>query len=357
MTFQIFRSKLNRMVLAATLVSLTLPHKATLAQDTNTQVANFYKGRTMTLVIPSSAGGGYDLYGRLVARHIGRFIPGNPSLTPSNMAGAAGVVAAQYVYSAGAKDGTVLGELYPNAIMEPLLGDAAKVKYDTLKFNFIGSVNAETFICYVSGKAPVTKFADALEREVILGASGVGGPSTDFPAMYNNLMGTKFKVVNGYPGITEIGLAIEKGEVHGSCGSSWSVMTTGHPDWLPTGTMRLIAQENLKLHPDIAKLGVPLTPDFAKTPEAKQIIDFVFSQSTFGRPFVMAPEVPADRVAAIQKAFTDMLKDREFLADAEKMKMEITDPMSGEDLAKTVARLLATPPDLVAKVKQAIVMK
>ena len=363
MTIKSYRSKMRGSALAVMLASLGLmpslgfmPGSA-VAQDANSQVANFYKGRTITLVIPSSVGGGYDLYGRLVARHIGRFIPGTPAITPSNMAGAAGVVAAQYVYSVGAKDGTVLGELYPNAIMEPLLGDAAKVKYDSLKFNFIGSANSETFICYVSGKAPITRFADALEREVVLGASGVGGPSTDFPAMYNNLMGTKFKVVNGYPGITEIGLAIEKGEVHGTCGSSWSVMTTGHPDWLPSGTMRLLAQENLKLHPDIAKLGVPLTPDFAKTPEAKQILDFVFSQSTFGRPFVMAPEVPAERVAAIRKAFTDMLKDRDFLADAEKMKMEITDPMSGEELATTVARLLASPVDLVAKVKQAIIIK
>ncbi len=355
MTIKTYRAKFIQYAFSAAIVALSA--SSGLTQEANQQIAAFYKGRSITLVIPSSAGGGYDLYGRLVARHIGRFIPGNPAITPSNMAGAAGVVAAQYVYSAGAKDGTVLGELYPNAIMEPLLGDAAKVKYDSLKFNYIGSVNAETFICYVSGKAPVTSFADALEREVVLGASGVGGPSTDFPAMYNNLMGTKFKVVNGYPGITEIGLAIEKGEVHGTCGSSWSVMTTGHPDWLPSGTMRLIAQENLKLHPDIAKLSVPLTADFAKTPEAKQIIDFVFSQSTFGRPFVMAPEVPADRVAVIRKAFTDMLKDHDFLADAEKMKMEITDPMSGEELAKTVARLLATPADLVTKVKQAIVIK
>ena len=342
---------LTPVVVLAAGLALTGPAAA---QDS---VAAFYKGRPVTLVIPSSAGGGYDLYGRLVARHIGRFLPGNPPVNPSNMAGAAGVVAAQYVYAVGAKDGSVLGELYPNAIMEPLVGDKTKVKYDSLKFNYIGSANAETFICYVSGKAPVKSFADAFEREVVLGASGVGGPSTDFPAMYNNLLGTKFKVVNGYPGITEIGLAIEKGEVHGTCGSSWATMTTGHPDWLPSGTMKLIAEENLKAHPDIAKLNVPLTPTFAKTPEAKQVFDFVFTQSTFGRPFIMAPEVPAERVQAMRAAFSAMVKDPEFLAEADRMKMEITDPMSGDELAATVARLMATSEDVVARVKAAIVAK
>jgi tripartite-type tricarboxylate transporter receptor subunit TctC len=333
-------------------VGLALGLSAPVAQAQEA-VANFYRGKTITLIIPSSVGGGYDLYGRLVARHIGKFISGNPAVNPSNMAGAAGVVAAQYVYSAGAKDGTVLGEVYPNAIMEPLVGDRTKVRYDSLKFNYIGSANAESFICYVGGKAPVQNFAEAFEKEVILGASGVGGPSTERPNMYNNLLGTKFKIINGYPGITEIGLAIEKGEVHGTCGSSWATMTTGHPDWLPTGVMRLLAEENLKPHPDIAKYNVPRTPEFAKTAEAKQIFEFVFSQADFGRPFLMAPEVPADRVAAVRSAFAQMLKDKDFLADAARQKMEISGALTGEELQQIVTRLMATPPEIVAKVKEA----
>jgi tripartite-type tricarboxylate transporter receptor subunit TctC len=346
------KPKFSKTALIALMLTMGAPTAQ--AQDA---VAAFYKGKSVTLVIPSTPGGGYDLYGRLVARHIGRFIPGNPNVNPSNMSGAAGVVAAQYVYAAGNKDGTVLGETYPNALMEPVVGDKGKVKYDSLKFNYIGSANTEAFICYVGGKSGVNSFADAFDREVILGATGVGGPSTDFPTMYNNLLGTKFKVVNGYPGITEIGLAIEKNEVQGTCGSAWATMTTGHPDWLPTGVMKLIAEENLKPHPDIAKLNVPLTPSFAKTPEAKQVFDFVFSQATFGRPFMMAPEVPADRVAAVRTAFATMVKDPEFLADAARAKMEITDPMNGEQLAAAVARLLATPPDVIERVKQAIVPK
>jgi tripartite-type tricarboxylate transporter receptor subunit TctC len=319
--------------------------------------AQFYKNRQISLIIPSTVGGGYDLYGRLVARHIGKYIPGNPNVVPSNMSGAAGVVAAQYAYSSGAKDGTVLAELYPNAIMAPLLGDAGQLKYDSSKFNYIGSVSAETFVCFVRADAPAKSFADALTQEVILGATGVGGPSTDYPALYDNLLGAKFKVIPGYPGITEIGLAIQKGEIEGTCGSSWSTMTTGHPEWLRDGTMRILAQENIASHPDIAKLGVSLSIDFAKTPEARQIIEFVFTQSNFGRPFVMAPEVPAERVEATRSAFSAVLQDPDLLAEAKTMNLEIDAPMTGADLQATVVRLLATTPDIVEKTKQAVILK
>ncbi len=318
------------------------------------QPAPFYTGRTLTLIIPSSPGGGYDLYGRLVARHLGKHIPGAPHVAASNMPGAAGVTAAQYVYAAGAKDGTVLGLVYPNAILEPLTGAPGRTRYDPLKFHYIGSANAEVFVCYAAANAPVKSFAESFERELILGASGAGAPSSEYPAMYNHLLGAKLKIVAGYPGITEIGLAIEKGEIHGTCGSSWATMTTGRPQWLRDGVMRVLAQENLQAHPDIAKLGAPLTISFAKTPEQRAVMDFVFSQSTFGRPFLMAPETPPDRVAVMRQAFAAMLRDPEFLADAERQKLEITDPMSGAELRSAVARLMATPADVVDRVRQAV---
>jgi hypothetical protein len=170
----------SRSFVAALLALVASP--AALAQDS---VAQFYRGRQITLIIPSSAGGGFDLYGRLVARHLGRLIPGNPNVVPSNMGGAAGVVAAQYIYSAGAKDGSALAELYPNAIMEPLLGDRTRVKYDSLRFNAIGSVNSETAICFVRSDTPIKSFEDVFTQEVVFGASGRGGPSTDYPALYD----------------------------------------------------------------------------------------------------------------------------------------------------------------------------
>ncbi len=320
------------------------------AQDA---VETFYRGRTLTVLIPSSAGGGYDLYGRLVARHIGRHIPGQPNVIAANMAGAAGVVAAQYVYAAGAKDGSVLGLVYPNAILEPLTG-RTKPNYDSRRFNYIGSANAERFICFVAAASKVQRFEDVFEPGAILGASGAGAPSSEYTAMYNNLLGAKIRIVAGYPGITEIGLAIEKGEIDGTCGSSWATMTTGRPHWLKDNVMRLIAQENRTAHPDIAKLGAPLTMTYAKTPEQRAVMDFIYSQADFGRPFLMAPETPAPRVAALRAAFSAMLADRAFLDDAAHQKMEIDAPMDGATLQATVERLLATPPDILARVKQAV---
>lgn len=321
------------------------------AQDA---LAQFYKGRQITIVIPSSVGGGYDLYGRLIARYIGKYIPGNPNAVASNISGAAGILAAQYVYSGAPKDGTILGEVYPNAILDPLLGDKAQVKYDALKFNYIGSASADTHrICFVRTNGPIKSFADAFTHEAVLGGSGVGAAGSQYPAMYNHLLGTKFKIIPGYPGMSEIGLAIEKGEIDGTCGTSWSTMTTGHPEWLRDGTMRVIAQESLESDPDIAKLGAPLTIRFAKTEEARQVMQFVYTQPTFGRPFVMAPEVPMDRVEAVRRAFMQALQDPDLLAEAKKIKLDIEDPMNGAELQETVRRLMATPADIVEKTKQA----
>ncbi len=340
-------------MLTRALVTITLALTAASSAHAQDAVSNFYKGRQLTVIIPSSVGGGYDLYGRLVARHIGKHLPGNPNVVASNMAGAAGVVAAQYVYAAGAKDGSVLGLVYPNAILEPLTGDRGNVRYDSKRFAYIGSANAEVFVCYVSTKSGVNAFADVFAREVVLGASGAGAPSSEYTAMYNNLLGAKIKVVAGYPGINEIGLAIEKREIDGTCGSSWATLTTGRPNWLRDDVVRVIAQENLAAHPDIVKLGAPLTLSFAKTPEQRQVMEFVYSLADFGRPFLMAPETPKDRVDAMRKAFSAMLVDREFLEDAARMKMEIVNPMDGATLQSTVDKLMATPADVVDRVKKA----
>ena len=320
-------------------------------------VAQFYKGRQMTLIIPAPVGGGYDLYGRLLARHMGKFIPGNPTIVPSNMAGAAGIVAAQYIYSNAARDGSVIGEFYAAAIMAPLLGDASQTKYDPQRFNYIGSASTDVDICFVRADAPVKSFAEALEREIIIGATGGNASSVVYPSLYVNLLGAKFRIIPGYPGVNDIGIAIEKGELHGTCGASWSVMTTGHPDWLRDGKMRVLAQENIASHHDIARLGAPLTTSFAPSLEARQIMEFVFTQSNFERPFAMGPDVPPDRVEAVRRAFMAALADPELLSEAKAMKLEIEEPMNGADLQQTITRLMATPPDIIAKAQKAAALK
>ena len=321
------------------------------AQDA---VASFYRGKTLNLIVGSSAGGGYDLYGRLIARFIGRYIPGNPLVVVSNMPGAGGIVLTQYVANAGPKDGTVLGAIFPGAIMEPLLGDKSKVKYDVTRLNYIGSANSDGYVCVVRADAPAKTYADVFEKELILGASSGGGSTVDFPSMMVNLLGARFRLVTGYPGSNEIALAMEKGEVQGTCGVGWSTITTGRPQWIRDGFARVLAQENLKAMPDIASLGAPLTMTFARTEEQRRIMELIYAQPTFGRPYVVAPEVPADRVEALRKAFAAVMADSDLLAEAKRMNLDVVDPMSGGELQALVTRLLATPDDIVEKTKAAI---
>ena len=344
---------MSRSMKFAGLVALALTFGVGLARAQET-VASFYRGKTLNLIVGSSAGGGYDLYGRLIARFIGRYIPGNPVVVVSNMPGAGGIVLTQYVANAGPKDGTVLGAIFPGAIMEPLLGDKSKVKYDVTKLNYIGSANSDGYVCVVRADAPAKNYADVFTKELILGASSGGGSTVDFPTMMVNLLGAKFRLVTGYPGSNEIALAMEKGEVQGTCGVGWSTITTGRPQWIRDGFARVLAQENLKAMPDIASLGAPLTMTFARTEEQRRIMELIYAQPTFGRPYVMAPDVPAERVEALRKAFSTVMADQDLLAEAKRMNLDVVDPMSGVELQALVTRLLATPDDIVEKTKAAI---
>ena len=314
----------------------------------------FYTDRKVQMIIPSTPGGGYDIYGRLFARHMGRHIPGNPSFVPANMPGASGVVAAQFIFSAAPQDGSVLGHFYATAIIDPVVNAQSRAKFDPNKFTFIGSATAESSICYVSAKSRVKRFEDAMTQEVVLGSTGARGKSSDYPNAYNSLLGAKFKVVTGYPGINEIGLAIERGEIDGTCGSSWSVMTTGRPQWLSEGIMRIIAQENNDAHPEVAKRGVPLTRSFAKTQEAVEVLEFMYAQAAFGRPFAMGPGVPPARAEIMRKAFMAALEDPELRAEADRMKLEMANPMDGPALQQAVARLTATPKRVIDAANRAI---
>ena len=316
-------------------------------------VAQFYKGKQLTLVIGSSPGGGYDLYGRLVARNIGRFIPGHPNIVATNMSGAGSAVAAQYIYNTAARDGTVMAELFPGGVMAPLLGTKGPVHYDSTKFNYIGSANADAYVCVVRADASVKSIPEAMKRQIILGASAAGGSTHDFPMLLNTELGTKFKIVAGYPGSSEISLAIEKGEVQGACGMGWSSITSAHPQWLRKKFVNVLAEENMQSNPELKKLGVPLAISYAKTSKQRQIMRLFYSQPSFGRPFVMAPGVPADRVAALRAAFKAALTDPKTIAEAKKERLDLI-PMWGAELQKTVAKLYATPPNIVAEAKKAV---
>jgi tripartite-type tricarboxylate transporter receptor subunit TctC len=320
------------------------------AQD----VEAFYRGKTIRLMIGANVGGGYDAYARLVGRHIGKYIPGRPAIVPSNVSGAGGNTVLNYVYAAAPRDGTVLAATSPGSLLDPLLGDKTTLKHDPLQFNYIGSATGEVFTCMVRVDAAAKSFEDVLSKEeVILGSSG--GTTHDMPRALVNVLGAKFKLISGYRGTLDIALAMERGEVQGICGQGYANISWQRPDWFRAGSpIRVLAQESITGDPELNKRGVPLTLDFAKTPEQRQILEIVYAQGVFTRPFVMAPDVPKERVEAIRTAFIQALADPELLADAQKQSLSVG-PLSGVDLDRMIRKIYATAPDVVEKVRKAIV--
>jgi tripartite-type tricarboxylate transporter receptor subunit TctC len=342
-------------MLAVSLAAIAVSHAS--AQD---QVAQFYKGRQINVIVGSSAGGGYDIYARLLSRHMPKYIPGNPAMVVSNMAGAGSNAAAAHLYNAAPKDGTVIGALQNSAVLDALLdallGDTKRLRHDATKFVHLGSATIDHYVCIARADAEVKSFKDLLTQELIIGASQPGTSTRDFPAMLNNMTGSKIRLVSGYPGTREITLAIEKGEVKGLCGFSWSSLKAQRPDWLRSGFIRVIVQEHDKGHPDITRMGVPLAVDFARTPENRRVMELIYSSETFGRPYMMSPGVPVDRVAALRKAFMETMRDQELLAEAQRIGLVI-DPISGEELQALAEKLFATPVAIVEQAKQALVYK
>ena len=337
------RAPIFTIICTAVLASAAPSH----AQDA---VASFYKGKTVYMVIGSAAGGGFDTYGRLVARHIGKHIPGNPVVVPQNMPGAGGSAAANHV---GAQDGSFIGAVHPAVIMDPVLGDRTKIKHDITRINWIGSANADTYVCVLRADAKVKTFADALTTEVILGASSDAASTREFPSLLNNVLGAKFKLVSGYAGNREVMLAVDKNEVQGICGAGWSSVSAVRPQWFKDGTVKVLAQENIDGHPDLNKQGVPRTIDFTKTPEQKQILELYYSQETFGRPYMMGAGVPKDRVEAVRAAFAATMKDPDLLGEAAKLNLDV-DALDGQQLQAIVEKISNVDPAVIEKTKKAL---
>jgi tripartite-type tricarboxylate transporter receptor subunit TctC len=339
-----------RLVAVAVTVLLTAASAA--AQDA---VESFYKGRQISLIVGSSPGGGYDTYARLLARHFGQAIPGNPTVVVQNMSGAGSNRAAGYIYAVAPKDGTAIGAIFPGAVLQPLLSEVP-VPHDPSKLVYLGSANSDVYVCYVRSDAAVKTFKDLLTTELIVGASNPGATTYDLPLLLNSIVGTKFKIVTGYPGSREITLALDRGEVQGACGIGWTGIEQMHPDWFEQDKVRVLVQLSNKGHPDLIKRGVPLGEELAKSDDDKRVIRLVFSQGLFGRPYVLPPGVPAERVTALRTAFMQTFGDKTLRAEADKMQLDV-DAMSGDDLQKLVADLYATPPHLVERARQALTVR
>jgi len=342
---------LGRWLLAG--ISIVALSGGAAAQDAGDQ---FFRGRQINLIVGSSPGGGYDIYARLLSRHLSKHVPGNPLVVVSNMPGAASNTAAAHIYNVAPKDGTVIGALQTSAVLDPLFGDAARAKHDASKFIYLGSATIDYYVCIARADAAVKSFKDVFSRELIVGASQPGTSTRDFPALLNSAAGTRFRIVTGYPGTREITLAIEKNEVQGLCGFSWSSLSAQKPDWLKSGFIRVLVQEHDKGHPAVNSIGVPLAIDFARSPETRRIMELIYSSETFGRPYLLPPGVPADRVALLRKAFMASLQDKELVAEAQKIGLDL-DPISGEELQAIAERIYATPAAIVEQARQAVTYK
>lgn len=321
---------------------------AALAQPVAAQtVEEFYAGKTVELYIGYSVGGGYDSYGRLVARHMGEHIPGNPTVVPVNMEGAGSLRMVNWLYNVAPKDGLVFGTFSRGAAFEPLLGQG-EVQFEATDFNWIGSANDEVSVCAAWNTAGVTSFDQLRETPLIVGGTGRGADTDTFPRVINGVFGTQLEVVSGYPGGNDITLAMERGEVQGRCGWSWSTIASQHADWLEDGTIDILVQISLEKHPDLP--DVPLIMDFAETDEQRQILELVFARQVMGRPFAAPPEVPEDRVEALRAAFLATMEDPEFLAEAAAADLEIT-PVSGQEIQEIVTRAYESPEAVVEQTR------
>ncbi len=309
---------------------------------------DFYKGKTVSLLIGYSVGGGYDAYGRLIARHLGKHIPGNPGVVPQNMTGAGSLKAANYLYSVAPKDGSVIGTFSRSQGIAPLLD---KAEFDSTKFSWLGSVTDEASLCVTRQDAQVKTFAELLATQATFGGEGAGSDPNIYALLYRNVFGAKIKLVNGYPGTNEIQLATERGEVDGLCGLSWSTLKGRYPHWLKERKANILVQAGIKKEAELP--NVPAATELAQTPDQVQILKLVLVGQAMARPFAAPPGIPADRKAALIAAFERTAKDPELLAEAQRLNLDVN-PVSAAKLEALLAEAYATPKDIVAKAAKAM---
>jgi tripartite-type tricarboxylate transporter receptor subunit TctC len=307
-------------------------------------VEDFYKGKSIDLIISFTAGGGYDAYARLVARHLSNHIPGKPNILPRNMPGGGGRVAGNYLYNVAPKDGTVLGAIDQSLPLEQAMGDKT-IQFDSVKFNWIGNPAAENNTTVTWHTSPVKTIEDAKKIEVPIGATG-NNTSAQFPKAMNALVGTKFKIVFGYPGGNDINLAMERGEVAGRGSNSWGSWKGTRPDWIRDKKINILVQIGLQKTEDLP--DVPLLMDLASNPDDRAVLKLLSSPTTIGRPILAPPGVPEDRVKALRAAFDATVKDPAFLEDAKKQNLDIQ-PVSGEELQRIVADIVGAPKPIVER--------
>ncbi|MDQ4136257.1 MAG: tripartite tricarboxylate transporter substrate-binding protein [Pseudomonadota bacterium] len=306
-------------------------------------------GKTVTMVIGFGPGGGYDQWGRAVARHIGKHLPGNPTVVPQNMPGAGSLLAANHIYNAAPKDGTVMGIIARDAALAELT-DMKGARFEATKFSWLGSPATETNVCIAFHTAKVKTAKDLFQHELIIGNTGPGTGTYTYPKALNGLVGTKFRLVSGFPSSSDVFLAMERGEVEGICESLDSAVNK-RPEWVAEKKINILFQGGAEPNPQIKE--VPFVLDFAKTDEQRQAIRFLYAGQGIGRPFVAPPDLPPERLKMLRDAFNATMKDPDFIADVKKQKLDL-EPQTGEQLEKLIKDIYATPKPVIERVSELV---
>jgi tripartite-type tricarboxylate transporter receptor subunit TctC len=313
------------------------------------EAEDFYRGKTLNLVIGYSTGGGYDLYARLLAQHLGRHIPGNPAVVPQNMPGAGSRKAGMYLYGVAPKDGTTIGTIGRNEPIAPLIEQDAK--FDGTQFAWIGSIASDDSICFSWRGSRVRTWQDLQERELTVGALAPGDNTVTVPLALRNLFGAKLKLVKGYPGTNEMFLALERGEIEGACGVSWRPILSQRQDWITGRKIQVLVEVALERDPTLA--GVPLITEIVDNADGLKALSILIATQAMARPFLAPPGIPETRRNVLRQAFAATMQDPRFLSDAERAGLYIH-PMAGTDIDLLLKRLYATPKELIARAAKAI---
>jgi tripartite-type tricarboxylate transporter receptor subunit TctC len=335
-------------ILCAT-IGLVFSAQTALAQS----VEDFYKGKSIQIIVGFGAGGGYDLYARALGRHLGKYVPGSPAVVVQNMAGAGSIQAANYVYGGSPKDGTVIAAVNQNAAMYQLLGGAG-ARFEAAQLQWLGSMTNSNGTVYTWHTSGIKTLDDAKKREVPMGAVGAQSDSVIFPNLINELLGTKFKPITGYTGSTQIHLAMERGEVMGRGGNSWSSLRTANAGWLKENKINMLVQVGFKKEPELPQ--VPLLLDLVKDEEGKSVVRVISLPTAIGYGHWLAPEVPKDRLAALRTAYAAVMKDPEFLKEAEKTRMDIRF-QTGDEVEALIKQVIKTPKAVLNRTAQILKWK
>jgi tripartite-type tricarboxylate transporter receptor subunit TctC len=311
-------------------------------------VEDFYRGKSVTLTIGNEVGGGYDQYARTLARHLGRFIPGNPSIIPKNVPAADGVAAAYRLSNVAPRDGSEIGAFHRDIPILPLIGQMQDIEFNAQKLGWIGSLNRETSICMSWHTSQIKTFQDTFDHDFVVGVTAAGASLDTFEAPLMNVFHSKLKVIAGYHGGQNVDLAMERGEIEGRCGVSWSSLIVRNADWFRDKKINILLQFGLKRHdlPD-----VPLPQDLVQSAQDKEALEFLQIPTLIGRPYLAPPGVPPERLAALRAAFNAMIKDPEFLADVATQRMEIQ-LVTGEDIANVIARAYGASPQVITRARE-----